>query len=87
MPKHKHFVFDTNTLVSAVLLLSSVPRQAFDRTLTAGRLLALPETMVELDRVLRRPKLNRFLTEEEPLTLSRNCSGMKACARFPPTRA
>lgn len=33
------FVFDTNTIVSALLFRSSVPRQAFDRALDNGTIL------------------------------------------------
>ena len=60
-------VFDTNILISAVLLPRSVPRQAFDLARQQGRLLVSEATIAELDRVLRRPKFNRYLLEEERL--------------------
>ncbi|MCX6637212.1 MAG: putative toxin-antitoxin system toxin component, PIN family [Acidobacteria bacterium] len=58
-------VFDTNVLVSAVLLPSSVPRQAFDLASQLGKLLLSVPTIRELDAVLRRPRFNRYLSEEE----------------------
>jgi hypothetical protein len=58
-------VFDTNVLVSAVLLPSSVPRQAFDLASQLGKLLSSVPTICELDEVLRRPRFNRYLSEEE----------------------
>ena len=37
MNNNVHVVLDTNTLVSALLLKSSVPRQAFDKALKTGK--------------------------------------------------
>lgn len=60
-------VIDTGVAVSAVLLLRSVPRQAFDAAAARGRLLVSEATVAELDDVLRRPKFNRYLPEEKRL--------------------
>ncbi len=60
-------VIDTNVAVSAVLLLRSVPRLAFDAAVGRGRLLVSEATVAELDEVLRRPKFNNYVSEEKRL--------------------
>ena len=59
------FVFDTNVIVSAALLAGSVPRLAFDKALDERRILISVPTLLELAEVLSRPKLNKYLREEE----------------------
>ena len=59
-------VIDTGVVVSALLLPRSLPRQAFDAA-ARGRLLMSEATTCELDEVLRRPKFNTYLSEEERL--------------------
>jgi putative PIN family toxin of toxin-antitoxin system len=65
MPTDRIYVFDANVLVSAVLLSGSVPRQAFDRASARGRLALSQTTINELDDVLRRPRLDRYIHEDE----------------------
>ncbi len=65
MPANLRFVFDTNVVVSALLLKASVARQAFDRALETGQLLISPATLEELDQVLRRPGFDRYVLEDE----------------------
>lgn len=60
-------VIDTGVVVSAVLLPRSVPRQAFDAAAARGPLLVSAATIAELDDVLRRPKFNKYVTEEKRL--------------------
>ncbi|MBI1917760.1 MAG: putative toxin-antitoxin system toxin component, PIN family [Planctomycetes bacterium] len=60
-------VIDTSIAVSAVLLPRSVPRQAFDAAAARGKLLVSEATIAELDEVLRRPKFNRYIPEENRL--------------------
>ena len=67
MTSDPRFVLDTGVLVSAVLLPRSVPRQAVDFAFARGIVLASADTIGELDEVLRRPKFNRYLREEERL--------------------
>lgn len=67
MTNDPRFVLDTGVLVSAVLLLRSIPRQAVDFAFAHGTVLASADTISELDEVLRRPKFNRYLQEEERL--------------------
>ena len=58
---------DTNVAVSAVLLPRSTPRRAFDQVLEQGTLLVSLATLGELNEVLRRPRFDRYLREEERL--------------------
>jgi putative PIN family toxin of toxin-antitoxin system len=58
-------VIDTGVAVSAVLRPHSVPRQAFDAALARGNVLVSEATVAELDEVLRRPKVNKYVSLEE----------------------
>jgi hypothetical protein len=69
MPSDLRVVFDTNTLISAFLLPTSIPRQALDAATAAGRLLLSPATAAELTEVLRQPTFDRYLAEHRRLTL------------------
>ena len=59
------FVFDTNVIVSAALLAGSIPRQAFDKALDAGKILISIPVLLEMAEVLSRKKLDKYLLEEE----------------------
>ena len=58
-------VFDTNVVISAMLLPRSVPRRALDRALEAGRPLISAATVTELDEVIHLPRFDKYLSEEE----------------------
>jgi hypothetical protein len=58
---------DTNVVVSAALLPQSMPRQAFDRALQHGTLLMSSATVAELNDVLRRPRFDPYVHEDERL--------------------
>lgn len=60
-------VFDTNVVVSALMLLGSPPRRAFAAALQHGQLLVSEATLEELDDVLRRPKLTGYVSEDQRL--------------------
>lgn len=60
-------VLDTSTLVGAILLPRSVPRQAFMRALARASLCASPATLAELERVLLRKKFDRYLDRDRRL--------------------
>ncbi len=65
MPDKPLYVLDANVIVSAVLLPRSVTRKAFDKALDLGAI-AISEAVVnELDDVLRRPRLDKYISEEE----------------------
>jgi uncharacterized protein len=66
MNEHR-IVIDTGIAVSAVLLPASVPRRAFDAAAARGKLLVSEATVAELDEVLRRPKFNKYISEEKRL--------------------
>lgn len=53
-------VFDTSTLVSAVLKPQSVPAQALARAWEVAELVVSTETLDELRQVLARDRLDRF---------------------------
>jgi putative PIN family toxin of toxin-antitoxin system len=65
MSERVRHVFDTNTLVSAVLFEHSRPGQAFRRALRRGRVLLSPSTLEELAEVLQREKFDRYVTAAE----------------------
>ena len=65
MSRKPKYVFDTNTLVSAVLLEHSVPSRALHRALKLGQVLLSPETLEELAEVLQREKFNRYVKPSE----------------------
>lgn len=59
------FVFDTNVLVSALLLNESVPGQALGRALHSGTLLISNDFVRELANVLGREKFDRYIVRDE----------------------
>ncbi len=61
------FVIDTNTLVSALILPGSTPDRAFRKADEAGRLAFSAETLSELERVISRPKFDRYIPLSERL--------------------
>jgi putative PIN family toxin of toxin-antitoxin system len=65
MSERVHHVFDTNTLVSAVLFERSRPGQALRRALGRGRVLLSSPTLEELAEVLQREKFERYVTAAE----------------------
>jgi putative PIN family toxin of toxin-antitoxin system len=65
MNSRARYVFDTNTLVSAVLFEHSIPGQAFRRALKRGEVLVSPATLEELAEVLQREKFGRYVTAAE----------------------
>jgi putative PIN family toxin of toxin-antitoxin system len=65
MPAKPRFVFDTNAIISAVLIKRSISRRAFDKAISEGELLVSVETIDELNRVLGREDFARYVTEDE----------------------
>jgi len=57
-------VFDTNVLVSALLLPDSKPRQALDLALQKGKVLLSFAALAELYQVLSRKQFRRYVDEE-----------------------
>jgi uncharacterized protein len=58
-------VFDTNVLVSALLLPDSKPRQALDLALRKGQIRLSFATLAEVYEVLTRKKFRRYVHEED----------------------
>ena len=67
MTNNVRAVVDTTVTVSAALLLRSTPRRAVDQVLEQGSLLISLSTLAELNDVLRRPRFNSYLKEDEGL--------------------
>lgn len=65
MPSELRFVFDTNVVISALLLKNSIARQALDKAIQQGKLLLSYATVEELNNVLQRREFERYVTEEE----------------------
>lgn len=59
------FIFDTNVIVSALLLPESKPRQALDLALLHGKVLLSFTVLAELYDVLSRKHLHRYVDEED----------------------
>jgi putative PIN family toxin of toxin-antitoxin system len=53
-------VFDTSTLVGAMLQVESVPHRALERALALTQLCASPATLDELERVIAHRKFDRY---------------------------
>lgn len=58
-------VFDTNVLVSALLLPDSKPRKALDLAFAKGKVLLSFPTLAELNAVLTRRQFRRYLDEDD----------------------
>ncbi len=58
-------VFDTNSLISALLIKTSVSRRAFDKALDYYQILLSDETVAEFDDVAGREKFDKYLEEGE----------------------
>jgi putative PIN family toxin of toxin-antitoxin system len=56
------YVLDTNVLVSAVLSPNSTASQAYQKALDTGVLLASTQTLQEYEKVLLRPKFDRYIS-------------------------
>src|SRR5262245_23129164 len=65
MSSSARYVFDTNTLISAVLFEHSLPGQALRRALRQGEVLISPATLEELAEVLQREKFDQYVTAAE----------------------
>ena len=64
MTNKPRFVFDTSTIVSAVLFEQAKPSRAFRRALNLGHVLSSLSTLTELAEVLDREKFDRYVTKE-----------------------
>ena len=64
-PPDQRFVFDTNALVSGLLMPNSIPAQALTWAGEHGVILTSLDLLNELRAVLSRPKFDRYLTRDE----------------------
>lgn len=67
MTSELRFVFDTNTLISALLLHKPISYQAFAQASSNGTILISAALIAELSDVLNRPKFDKYVTRLERL--------------------
>ncbi len=65
MKANQRVVLDTNTLISGVLLIESIPGQAVQKAITDDRVLMSEASLDELVTVLSRKKFDRYLRVED----------------------
>ncbi len=65
MMSDARYVFDTNTIVSAVLFEQSKPGQAFFTALRRGDVLMSLAVLAEIQEVLGRKKFDRYIMPDE----------------------
>jgi uncharacterized protein len=58
-------VFDTNVLVSALLIPGSIPQRALERAFRSGDILLSLALLAELSEVLTRKQFRRYVDEED----------------------
>ena len=61
----ERLIFDTNTLISHLLLPNSLPAQAVRKGLHQGQLIASDATLGELAEVIARPKFDPYLSIDD----------------------
>ncbi len=64
----KTFVFDTNALVSAYILVNSITRQAYNKAFDSGVFLYSAATLDEFAEVFVRSKFEKYLSLEQRLS-------------------
>ena len=67
MTSEHRYVFDTNTLVSALLLEGSVTYRAFEKASIEGTILVSAALLAELSDVLNRDKFDKYISWHERL--------------------
>ncbi len=60
-------VVDTSVILSAAILPGSVPGRVIDFVLDHWRLMHSAATIAEADRILRKPRFDRYCTEKDRL--------------------
>jgi len=65
MAETGRFVFDTNVIVSALLIKASVARRSLDKARETGKILLSLDVIGELRNVLSRPDFDRYIDEED----------------------
>lgn len=62
---HNGIVLDTNTIISAVLIPTSLPRHAFEAAFRHGIVLVSDATLAELTEVIQRTRFDRYVSSIE----------------------
>jgi putative PIN family toxin of toxin-antitoxin system len=66
------FVFDTNTIISALLKPSSIPAMALDEAQKSGQLVFCEESKKEILEVINRSKFDKYISLEERVEKIKN---------------
>lgn len=61
----KYFVFDTNSLISASLLIDSLNRKAIRKAILTGEIAFSEDTLKEYEEVVFRKKFDKYFTSED----------------------
>jgi putative PIN family toxin of toxin-antitoxin system len=75
----KKFVFDTNSLISANLLSSSINRTAINKVLEIGGLIYSETTIIEFAETFIKPKFDKYVSIE---TRKSDIAGFKEAAQL-----
>ncbi len=65
--KNKRLVFDTNSIISALILPASLSRRCLEKADKNGQLIFSKETLSELNEVLIRSKFDKYISLEDRL--------------------
>jgi putative PIN family toxin of toxin-antitoxin system len=65
--KTKRFVFDTNSLISALIIPTSVSRKCLKKADENGSLIFSKQTLTELNEVIIRSKFDKYVTLNDRL--------------------
>lgn len=66
---NKHFVFDTNTFISAALIEGSVNDLALNKAFKTGKVVVSESSFVEFTEVLFRKKFDKYLDDSRRLQI------------------
>lgn len=78
---NKRLIFDTSTLIGAILKPKSLPAEVFYHAVRHHHLLASHETLGELIEVIQRDKFDRFRSREERLKVVSHYFGLVALVK------
>lgn len=67
--KKRYFVFDTNSLISAALIGTSINAKALDFAFKLGQVAVSDATFSEFIDVLYRPKFDKYLSNERRMSI------------------
>ena len=85
MRNHKHFVLDTNTLISSFLLKNSVSKLAYDKARITGQIIMSHETFNELSGVFVRGKFDKYISLQKRIEILEELSSLVSFVKLTET--